>query len=894
MPKRAITIATLLSVCLGALQARQLRWTDTSYPDSSWSIDRAEMGFGDGDETTVLDSTSKTCYFRKDFYLDDPENYHNLSLHINYDDGFVAYVNGVERARSASMPEGKTNYHTLARTEHEGGTFETYNMSIFLSHCDYGWNDYFPTVAIEVHQSEEDWLSGNRDFTFDACVTLDGDTVIDPGGFWRYWESTPIPPTRPPDTVASILRPIRSIPALVRPGETFTIDVMGPEGMSAFDGYLHSPHNMIHLDLDPSYESACSTWHIEATVPEDAPMELYDLVLDGTPRFAELSRRAVKVIQEFKDEFYFIQVTDTHVPEHYGSESSVEEFERVIEEVNILSPEFVVITGDQVNRGDAEDQYIWFLDLLDRFEDPTYVVSGNHDLSEWCGDGSSRRNWWKYMGWKHLNPNHHLNQGYYTQDYTFDYGDCHFVGMESYSSSWSSPFYATYGTRSFISTQLDWLDADLASNMDKALRVLFFHYDFRGQLYNRYDDYEVELVLYGHVHANITDTIGTTPTIYLCTNATCDDRGYYRILHVEDGDIVEHPVLQYSSIEMGYSPVNDGSTNEVVATITNDHGRGFEDIELEFLVLNNGSPYYVTSGEILQVIDAGPYLVYYVSVDVDAHSLRSFRIHQNPGGLSIYDIQYTEDPSGNSPYLGEEVTVSGIATVASGIFEDWVFYLEDPVGGPWTGIEVHSNMSNPTPVEEGDSVSVTGVVSEMFFCTQIDASDGEVSVLSSGQTVPGPTSVPSGDLATGSDYAESYEGVLVELADVTVTDEDVGYGEWLVDDGSGECRVDDRATYSYEPALDDTLAMLRGVVYFNNQNYKVEPRYDEDIAVRFDIDGDRRIDYQDVLVLSAHLAGGEPLDLPTAVGDVNRDGRVSTADLYALIGLLYKGIEDEK
>jgi len=35
--------------------------------------------------------------------------------------------------------------------------------------------------------------------------------------------------------------------------------------------------------------------------------------------------------------------------------------------------------------------------------------------------------------------------------------------------------------------------------------------------------------------------------------------------------------------------------------------------------------------------------------------------------VSIYDIQFTEDPSGDSPYAGQEVTVTGIVTAAFGI-----------------------------------------------------------------------------------------------------------------------------------------------------------------------------------------------------------------------------------
>jgi len=57
--------------------------------------------------------------------------------------------------------------------------------------------------------------------------------------------------------------------------------------------------------------------------------------------------------------------------------------------------------------------------------------------------------------------------------------------------------------------------------------------------------------------------------------------------------------------------------------------------------------------------------------------------------LSCYDVQYTTDPSGDSPYAGQTVTVQGIV-VAERFYTgssttNYGFMIGDQEGGPWSG-----------------------------------------------------------------------------------------------------------------------------------------------------------------------------------------------------------------
>ncbi len=96
-------------------------WRSTSYNDTTWASGNAELGYGDGDEATVVsfgpNSSNRyiTTYFRRTFNVSNPSEITNVILDLKRDDGAVVYINGVEVARS-NMPTGTITAATLAST----------------------------------------------------------------------------------------------------------------------------------------------------------------------------------------------------------------------------------------------------------------------------------------------------------------------------------------------------------------------------------------------------------------------------------------------------------------------------------------------------------------------------------------------------------------------------------------------------------------------------------------------------------------------------------------------------------------------------------------------------------------------------------------------------------
>ena len=98
-------------------------WRAVGYDDSSWSEGDTGLGFSDGDDNTLLPSGTRSVFMRHTFIVNDPEEIKELLLHMDYDDSFVAYINGEEIAR-ANIESVTPAYNVLATTEREATMYQ--------------------------------------------------------------------------------------------------------------------------------------------------------------------------------------------------------------------------------------------------------------------------------------------------------------------------------------------------------------------------------------------------------------------------------------------------------------------------------------------------------------------------------------------------------------------------------------------------------------------------------------------------------------------------------------------------------------------------------------------------------------------------------------------------
>src|SRR5918992_4093259 len=162
-------------------------WRTRSYVDRAWAAGSAQLGYGDGDEATVVrygpNSAAKyiTTYFRQTFSVADPALVQSLTLKVLRDDGAVVYLNGTEVFRT-NMPAGTIAYNTLAPVAAADADETTYyTASIDPALLTAGAN----VLAVEVHQAN----GSSSDVSFDAelIARLTTSTVlIASGSAWKY------------------------------------------------------------------------------------------------------------------------------------------------------------------------------------------------------------------------------------------------------------------------------------------------------------------------------------------------------------------------------------------------------------------------------------------------------------------------------------------------------------------------------------------------------------------------------------------------------------------------------------------------------------------------------------------------------------------------------------
>jgi hypothetical protein len=99
-------------------------WTQLNYSDAGWEEGPSGLGYGDGDDATVLADMQgpggyTTVFARRRFQVPNPAGVAGMTLTVDYDDAFVAYLNGVEVARSPNAPGGAIDFNDAAQNTHE-------------------------------------------------------------------------------------------------------------------------------------------------------------------------------------------------------------------------------------------------------------------------------------------------------------------------------------------------------------------------------------------------------------------------------------------------------------------------------------------------------------------------------------------------------------------------------------------------------------------------------------------------------------------------------------------------------------------------------------------------------------------------------------------------------
>lgn len=431
-------------------------WRATTINETSWKQGNAQLGYGDGDEATVVSygssSSSKyvTTYFRKTFSITNASQFLNYTLKVKRDDGVAVYVNGTEVYRNNLA--ANASYTTLASlASDDGGTFQTTTLSAntFIS----GSN----TIAVEIHQN----AANSSDISFD--LELIGNTTSAPSVTQKHirWGTTKNPLE---GLTISWTNSTSATTDQIKWGYTTNYE-QGTSNVSSRSGYSSSTNKFFSFTF-PGVLNANAT--------------IYYSLYDSVSGVWSAQKNYTTSPALNTSSFSFAAVGD--------SRTNVGVWNTISTLTNNRNPAFVVFNGDIVDTGSSASQWnAWFDNGSNLIGNKLILhAQGNHDVASAS----------YYQNIFDLPKNNTPQTELY---YSVDYGETIFICLNSESPS--------------DVTQYNWLKSTLAANASKKWKIISFHRPFytvgphAGEMdaywntwFKAFDDYGVDLILTGHDH----------------------------------------------------------------------------------------------------------------------------------------------------------------------------------------------------------------------------------------------------------------------------------------------------------------------------------------------------------------------------------------------------------
>lgn len=372
----------------------------------------------------------------------------------------------------------------------------------------------------------------------------------------------------PVQRVNEIQKPLLSVPAIVKAGEAFDLvlkagakEVAGAEmSGTVMDAYR------VELHLEKQSAAGDEILY-SAAVPADSPDVLYDLTVTFDDGSSDTQLHSVKVVKEFKKDFDFVHITDIHF--NVRKEGSAEDANKVrlalIEDLAKMDVEFVLFSGDLgLNPETYDEDYMYGYDVFTRqMTLPMFMVPGNHEM------------YVDNRGEESIDGRPYWDAAYGPTYHSFDYGDMHFVGLNSYD--WPAklrdrfnPDYLFLGipiNSNIGPRQWKWLKEDMAAASGRGIDEFVFYthipngnlqggrklgfapaINVKGASLEQFtgllEHYKVGHVFVGHMHYNREKKLGKYTT-ELWTKAAGNGGGDdadnpswgFRIVHVRDGKV---------------------------------------------------------------------------------------------------------------------------------------------------------------------------------------------------------------------------------------------------------------------------------------------------------------------------------------------------------------------
>jgi 3',5'-cyclic AMP phosphodiesterase CpdA len=205
--------------------------------------------------------------------------------------------------------------------------------------------------------------------------------------------------------------------------------------------------------------------------------------------------------------FFFIQITDPQFgffESNNGFSKETELYEKAVNQINILHPDFVVITGDLVNNKDDKSQIAEFKRITSKINPsiPVWYSPGNHDIGQIPSQPDID----------------HFVYEYGHDRFSFTHKNCKFIGINSCLIKSNIP--------ELEQLQFEWLNKELYDAAGMNHIIIFSHYPFfinafdepetysnipieiRNRYLEIFKKFKVDAIFAGHLHSNASSNFG--------------------------------------------------------------------------------------------------------------------------------------------------------------------------------------------------------------------------------------------------------------------------------------------------------------------------------------------------------------------------------------------------
>lgn len=433
-----------------------------------------------------------------------------------------------------------------------------------------------------------------------------------------------------------IVYPWRATTAIVKGGERFEVWFNADAAQTVRSVFLKGPYNTVKTSIEIKTGSwvydvtsqNCYNTKIIVKVPKSAPADRYDIVLNTSDGTVE-SSAGVKVISKYKSSYYILHFSDIHAFQN-GYETTFDRLSTIIDIANIINPEIVFNTGDNLYRPTEERMNRLFpgnsekrTKGLNQLNAAVFTAAGNHDIDfdNMPQDGfyKEKSDWW--------------NKWWGLQTYHFSYGKGRFMVI---NNGWNG-----FNPAQQIAETQSWLREASTGNF----RLGAAH--IKNKEMSPFDSIaNLNLVLVGHNH-NIANqnpaSLNNKPIQYIVNSVrdhmefnlfkVNEKTGDYtpvgeptaQVVYVENPEASNTPALYRPKLRLSYANPNDGSFATNSATIVNNFDFPIEGAKVRF-VMPLGRKYNVSGGKVEQAFDGDSVHVVDVLIDLRPNSTKQIKI----------------------------------------------------------------------------------------------------------------------------------------------------------------------------------------------------------------------------------------------------------------------------